>query len=133
MIDIDHFKFYNDSYGHQAGDVCLETLARTLRDNLEQKSAEIYRYGGEEFIVLLPNVDTETAVKIAEHLRSSIIDLKMTNIQSKNQGGIMTISLGASTTNANSDTDPFTLLNASDMALYQAKNQGRNCVVAKNL
>ncbi|MBU0456230.1 MAG: diguanylate cyclase [Pseudomonadota bacterium] len=133
MIDIDHFKFYNDSYGHQAGDVCLEALAKTLNDNLKQESAKIYRYGGEEFVVLLPNLDSEAARKIAEHLRQSIIDLKMTNVQSKNLGGIVTISLGVSSTQANSSIDPLMLLNASDMALYEAKNQGRNCVVVKNL
>ncbi len=120
-IDVDHFKSYNDEFGHLAGDEVLRIVAATLRANTRSGDL-VARYGGEEFIVLLPGVDAGVAEKIAEALRMAIESQDWPNRR-------VTASFGIGTAwNATGLTDISTLLNAADAALYQSKNSGRNRV-----
>lgn len=132
MIDIDHFKSYNDHYGHIAGDGCLKTVASILKDSLAESHALLCRYGGEEFAVILPNLTTEIAVQVAESLRRRVEEAQIQNNAINNP---ISISIGSATTvpseplNTGSNT-PDNLVFRADQALYQAKNKGRNQVVA---
>ena len=123
MIDIDHFKKINDTYGHQAGDLVIVTVARTFSSIL-RNSDICGRYGGEEFAVLMPETGIDTAMIVADRIRSAVesqvIRFQDTDIR-------VTISIGASVINADS-TNIHTLLSFSDQALYRAKESGRNKV-----
>jgi diguanylate cyclase (GGDEF)-like protein len=126
MIDIDYFKFYNDTYGHLGGDVCLRQVAQTLRARLKRKNDFIGRYGGEEFMVILPGVDHHDAMQLAETFRVDIHALEIPHTQSKN-APVVTISLGITTLTHFNDTDHSdSLIHCADQALYQAKDLGRN-------
>jgi diguanylate cyclase (GGDEF)-like protein len=131
MIDIDHFKFYNDAYGHPEGDKCLKKVADILQKNLHRTIDKIYRYGGEEFVVLLPHTNNKEASFMAERLRKSVEDLKLPNIPSKETGGIVTISVGATTGEAEVGLSYDRLISSADMALYEVKKNGRNQVASK--
>ncbi|MFK5894888.1 MAG: diguanylate cyclase [Pseudomonadota bacterium] len=128
MIDIDFFKQYNDHYGHLQGDDCLKQVASCLSDNITRSSDLVARYGGEEFICILPATQQESAEKIAEKLRVQIEQLNIPHISSLIVKHI-SISLGvASTVPANGSSEK-SLIELADKALYQAKKQGRNCVI----
>ncbi|WP_340033807.1 sensor domain-containing diguanylate cyclase [Paenibacillus sp. FSL H3-0302] len=118
ILDIDHFKNVNDSYGHQMGDYVLEKLASVLKSQ-SRKEDIVARYGGEEFILLLPNTDSSDATAIADNLRQFIAS-------STWEIGSITVSIGIATFEA-TDTD-ITLLEKADQALYVSKEQGRNRV-----
>ncbi len=120
MIDVDRFKEFNDTRGHQAGDDCLRTVAGVLRECLVRAGDVVARYGGEEFAVLLPDSDGEGAARTAERLRARVA-----------QGAPVTISIGVATTVASRDTSAAHLVAAADDALYEAKRRGRNCVVVR--
>lgn len=127
MIDVDHFKMYNDTYGHQAGDVCLQKVASTFHLPVAGGKNIIARYGGEEFAIILPETEQAEAVAIAEKIREAVQLLELKNIGTLR--GFVTLSIGVSTS---SPEVPFTsesLVSAGDEALYQAKEQGRNIVV----
>lgn len=126
MIDIDHFKRYNDSFGHQAGDDCLRVVARTLRESLNRAGDSVARYGGEEFVVVLPGTEHEGAAIYAEGLRRRIEDLRM---QPDDTGPFkLTISVGVATTCPREGVPASTLIAAADQAMYTAKHDGRNLV-----
>lgn len=126
MADIDWFKAYNDTYGHQAGDDCLKQVARTVRNNTKRAADFVARYGGEEFIVVLPDTDAVGAGKFAERVREQVAALDIEH--SKSPFGKVTISLGiASITPVQSD-EAQALIEAADKALYTAKHEGKNCV-----
>lgn len=126
MIDIDYFKAYNDAYGHLGGDDCLRQVAQTLLSRLKRKNDFIGRYGGEEFLVILPNVDHHDAMQLAEAFKGDIHDLGIPHIQSKN-AKVVSISLGISTlTHFNDNDRSDSLVHCADQALYQAKDSGRN-------
>ena len=119
MVDIDHFKAVNDRYGHLVGDEVLRQLSETLRSQI--RSTDIVgRYGGEEFLVLMPYTGPDGALLIAEKLRKSVVDNLKHSVS-------VTISIGVATTTEHDTTLDRTLARA-DKALYQAKNSGRNCV-----
>lgn len=128
MIDIDYFKAYNDSYGHQAGDACLVKIAETLNAALHRSGDLLARYGGEEFVVVLPGVNRQGAYLIAENMRNKVVELNVPH-RANPDAGQVTISLGvASLTPLQADRlDELQL--AADQALYRAKREGRNCVV----
>ena len=130
MIDIDHFKQYNDSYGHQAGDQCLQHVAQTLQASLKRPSDFIFRYGGEEFAIILTNTQLDHASQLAEHLRLAIRDLTI-HVEDTQTSSHVSISLGVSSALAQRGITVTSLLKAADEALYQAKQQGRNCVRTK--
>ena len=126
MIDIDHFKTVNDTYGHHAGDVALQSLMATSRQTLRDWDI-VGRMGGEEFAVLLPETDAKQSLDVAERLRLAVA---ATHIPLEDGAVVrLTISTGVATATANdSDTTVDTLLERADKALYAAKNSGRDKV-----
>lgn len=122
MIDIDHFKLFNDRFGHLAGDECIKQIARTIGDVLRQGDVAA-RYGGEEFAVILPMTDREGAESVAERLRGTVQNLAIEHPDAPL--GIVTLSIGAST-GLDIDLSPADLVSASDEALYGSKRTGRN-------
>jgi diguanylate cyclase (GGDEF)-like protein len=124
MIDVDHFKVYNDTYGHPQGDIILQDLARLLRE-MSRTSDTVARYGGEEFAVILPETDSVNAQKIGERLREQVERHPFPG-QELMPSGTLTISIGVATHTAAGSKDA--LLQAADMALYTAKREGRNRV-----
>ena len=124
MIDIDYFKLFNDHYGHGAGDQCLQKVATALNGSLLRAADQVFRYGGEEFIVLLSNTDAQGAVDVAERLRLAVEELAIGHEYSST-APIVTLSLGTATLNP-PDTSPTDLLKRADEALYAAKEAGRN-------
>ena len=126
MVDIDHFKTYNDHFGHQQGDECLIAIAVTLAQNAKRPSDLCARYGGEEFVFILPNTNLAGAKMIAEHARQAVIGLAL---PTKNSNLVVTISAGCATWTHGSMIDNFAaLLKLADDALYQSKTLGRNVV-----
>ncbi len=125
LIDIDHFKPYNDNYGHQGGDDCLRKVARTLASAARRSGDLVARYGGEEFVVVMPGTDAQGAANIADSLRSKIEALNLPHEYSSTADHI-TISLGVSTMVPTADRKVEDLIEAADQALYEAKESGRN-------
>lgn len=127
MCDIDFFKAYNDTYGHQSGDECLKQVAGALNGMVNRPGDLVSRYGGEEFAVILPETDAEGAAFVAETLRAGIEALKIPNINS-GLGRYLTVSLGVASLVPSPDSSSDELIAAADHALYQAKVEGRNRV-----
>jgi diguanylate cyclase (GGDEF)-like protein/PAS domain S-box-containing protein len=127
MVDADHFKSYNDRYGHATGDQVIQALAKTLQDGLRSEEL-LCRYGGEEFCVLAPGVDLELAMRLAERLRKDIEETAGQHVSSI-FGLKITASLGVSTLQFGAP-DMYALIEQADQALYQAKQDGRNRVRA---
>lgn len=117
-IDVDFFKRVNDTYGHQTGDNVLINLAKVLTKNRRINDL-VARVGGEEFVLFLPDINNDDAFDLAEKLRKSVEDELITNIK-------ITVSIGLVVTQINAPVDLNTLINASDNALYESKNSGRN-------
>lgn len=128
FIDIDFFKYYNDAYGHIEGDNCLKEVAQLLKNSFPRATDLIVRYGGEEFIVVLPNTDNQTAAQLAEKCRVAIED---ENIPHKSSPihHCVTASIGLATVDEiHTDSDFSSLINRADKMLYKAKHNGRNHV-----
>ena len=124
LCDVDYFKRYNDFYGHQNGDHCLQKIAQILTQAINNNDDLVARYGGEEFAILLPDTDTENAIKVAEHI-SKILE----NLNIPHQDGAIgrvTVSLGIGTLIPHLYQNHQMLIHGADQALYQAKAQGRN-------
>jgi len=132
MIDIDYFKQYNDSYGHLAGDECLKLVAATLQQSLQRPTDLAARFGGEEFVIILPGTHARGATKIAERIRKEIIHLQLPHENSETNDCV-SISLGVATVAPMLRHDPSELLFLADSALYEAKDTGRNRVVCAGL
>lgn len=128
LFDIDHFKGFNDTYGHQAGDRCLQSVAKVIGDATDRTRGLSARYGGEEFVVVLPGVSEEGAIKIAESIRLQVRALSIPN--SSSERGQVTISAGLAT-KASSTLDEAALVGEADVALYEAKRVGRNRVISR--
>ena len=127
MIDVDHFKLYNDTYGHPEGDACLTRLGEALSAVAADTMGFACRYGGEEFSLLLPNTDTARALEIGESVRAAVLGLALPHATSSHQ--IITVSIGVASTKPNAIQRPIDLIEAADAALYAAKHRGRNTVV----
>jgi len=125
--DIDHFKCYNDRYGHLAGDECLQRVAIALRDAVSRPGDCVARYGGEEFVAMLAATDAAGARAVAEHMRAAVEGLRIDHASSPTASHT-TLSLGVATMIPTEATAPETLLAAADEALYDSKNGGRNRV-----
>ena len=123
LLDIDDFKGYNDSYGHQAGDRCLQAVAKAIGDATSNTSGLSARYGGEEFAVVLPNTSEDAALKVAEAIRLTVRALGIPN--SASSRGYITISAGV-TARTRATLDQAALVGEADTALYEAKRLGRN-------
>jgi diguanylate cyclase (GGDEF)-like protein len=127
MLDVDHFKAFNDNYGHQAGDDCLVNLANALQEQLQRPGDMLARYGGEEFMIILPNTDGDGAAALGEKLRQQIEDLAIEHAYSSTASAV-TISVGAATVLPDANGTIEHLLREADIALYRAKQSGRNQV-----
>lgn len=125
MIDTDFFKPFNDAYGHQRGDDCLTLLANTLRYALNRPGDMVARYGGDEFIILIPGTDAEGAAEIAEAMRVRVEGMEITHKGSPDDK-VVTISLGVVTGYPTRGFSAGELVAAADEALYRAKDEGRN-------
>jgi diguanylate cyclase (GGDEF)-like protein/PAS domain S-box-containing protein len=131
LCDIDHFKLYNDTYGHQAGDYCLHLVAKAITKAIKRPADLVARYGGEEFAVILPHTNLEGAEYLAQQIRWQIQALEIPHINSPTDLYI-TLSLGVSSCIPNHLNDPSSLIFAADSALYRAKQLGRNRVIKCN-
>lgn len=125
LIDIDHFKTYNDNYGHQGGDDCLRQVAQKLASTVKRPSDLVARYGGEEFAVVMPGTDAEGAKRIAAALCENVAAMQLPHSHSSTADHV-TISLGVASTQPAADGAPEQLIEKADEALYQAKKSGRN-------
>ena len=127
MVDIDHFKRYNDRYGHQAGDRCLQAVARALSSCSRRAGDLVARMGGEEFLVIMVDVDQGTALSVAQRMRDAVQALGL-NHAGSNCAPVVTVSVGVSTARPGPDVTRAALMRAADEALYAAKASGRNRV-----
>lgn len=127
MIDVDHFKLYNDTYGHPEGDACLTHLGETLSGIAADTMGVAGRYGGEEFCLLLPNVGIDRAKEIGERVRAAVQALDLPHCTSSHE--VVTVSVGVACARPNDTQRPGDLIEAADAALYAAKHRGRNTVV----
>ncbi|MGB3507870.1 MAG: AAA-like domain-containing protein [Microcoleaceae cyanobacterium] len=126
LLDIDCFKLYNDTYGHQAGDSCLKQVALKTRNCLKRPSDIVARYGGEELVMILPQTNTKGAYSVAQKISNEIKRLGIEHIKSKVKLGLITVSMGISSTIPNYQDNPAILIRAADEALYQSKAEGRD-------
>lgn len=133
MVDVDHFKDYNDRYGHPAGDVCLNRVAQALRGALLRPTDMVARYGGEEFAVLLPNTTRDGGCLVAERLLQAVLELHLPH-EGGVADGIVSVSIGVASSDESTEQqgnaavgepDSADLMRRADRALYLAKHQGR--------
>lgn len=129
MLDVDHFKHFNDNYGHQMGDDCLIRVAETLQGQLQRSTDMVARYGGEEFMLILPNTDENGALQVAENARLAIEALDIRHDHSTARDCI-TVSVGCATIVPDEKSSLDELVFAADEALYKAKESGRNRIHA---
>jgi two-component system cell cycle response regulator len=128
LCDVDYFKLYNDHYGHLAGDEVLQKVAETIADHCRSGDTA-YRYGGEEFLIILPEQSQESATAIADRLRRAVEDMRIPH-EANDPPGIVTISAGVATLSAGANKSADVLLGEADAALYHAKQSGRNRVAS---
>jgi len=120
LIDLDNFKIVNDIYGHDVGDKVLIAVAKVLKSSVRESDI-VARWGGEEFLILLRRIELEDAIKVAEKIRNAICQLKVPPVEG------ITASIGVSCYSGEGDV--YDLVRKADLALYQAKAQGKNCVI----
>jgi diguanylate cyclase (GGDEF)-like protein len=125
MVDIDFFKKYNDTYGHEAGDVCLKTVADTLAQCITRIDDFVARYGGEEFVVVLPNTDEDGAGIIAEKILRKVYECNIPH-KSSDVAEFVTVSVGGTTCVVKYSHTESDYIKHADEALYKSKNDGRN-------
>lgn len=124
MLDVDHFKKFNDNYGHPAGDACLRRIASAIATQVTRPADLVARYGGEEFVVLLPGIGPDGVATVAERIRNMVASLNIAHAYSDD--GIVSVSIGGATMHGSVSTIPADLIAAADTALYEAKREGRN-------
>jgi len=132
MIDVDHFKLYNDTYGHALGDECLKQIAQTLQQCTSRATDFVARYGGEEFVILLPNTNLEGGLQLAELIRQAV---HQRNIEHRSSpvADCVTLSIGLVTRKPGLEMEMSQFKEAADKMLYQAKHDGRDRVVGELL
>lgn len=131
LCDVDFFKLYNDTYGHLAGDICLQKVAKAMQTAVSiEPRAIVARYGGEEFVVILPHIEMQRSVQVAEAMRAAIRQLKLPHSASK-VADFVTLSIGVSTLIPQPHLSPRDLIGQADQHLYHAKANGRNRVIAQ--
>lgn len=131
LCDVDCFKLYNDTQGHLAGDEALIHVAKAISQAVKRSADLVARYGGEEFAVILPNTNVAGAIAVAKTIQNNISTLQLPHPNSP-VSEFITLSLGVATVNPDHQSSPATLIATADRALYQAKAQGRNCMVHAN-
>jgi diguanylate cyclase len=130
LLDIDHFKGVNDTYGHLAGDACLQSVAQCIDELFNRPSDVVARYGGEEFIVIMPYIRHDNAMAYAERVRQAI---SAQRLQVDDHSINVTISIGVASGMPDQDIEMRQLIARADAALYEAKSQGRNRVCGIDL
>ncbi|WP_071517103.1 AAA-like domain-containing protein [Geitlerinema sp. PCC 9228] len=128
MCDVDRFKSYNDTYGHQRGDLCLQQIAKAIEETTQRSSDLVARYGGEEFTIILPQTDAKGAQEVAQKVRHRVRSLAIAHESVPYGAAIVTLSLGVASAVADAKFDAFTVVQAADRALYASKSQGRDRV-----
>ena len=128
LCDIDHFKAFNDLYGHQQGDSCLKKVAHCISNSIGRVTDACCRYGGEEFVIILPNTNTEQSTLVAERLCHAVEEMEIPHEKSKTKPFI-TITIGVVTIPAGERTSVDTIVLSADKALYAGKASGRNKVI----
>jgi diguanylate cyclase (GGDEF)-like protein len=126
MIDVDHFKLYNDHYGHILGDACLQHVTAALNQGIRQQVDLVARYGGEEFVIILPGADIYIVRAVAERVRCAVAALRQPHERAS--AGVVTVSVGVAAFVPSGHTTPEHLIRAADAALYESKRSGRNQV-----
>lgn len=129
LCDVDHFKLYNDYYGHLAGDSCLQQVAKAITQAIRTTDL-VARYGGEEFVVVLPNTNNATAIQVAERIGAQVRALQIPHAKSSASDRV-TLSCGVATAIPSFTSSPSDLITTADEALYDAKQKGRNCVISR--
>ena len=132
LCDVDYFKAYNDTYGHQVGDKCLYEVAQGIDTAVKRPADLVFRYGGEEFAIVLPSTDKQGAIIVAEEVRQQIQQLKIAH-ESSQISNIVSLSLGVSSIIPSIHTSPRSLISSADLALYDAKYQGRDRVIYRDV
>ncbi len=130
LCDVDNFKCYNDTYGHLEGDQCLRNIANTINSTIHRPSDMVARYGGDEFVLLLPNTILDGAQHLAEEIRDRICQLKIRHEKSPVADHV-TVTMGAGSGFPNEELPEDKFIWLADKALYEAKVKGRNCVIGK--
>lgn len=131
LSDIDFYKAYNDTYGHQAGDRCLQQVSQTIQ-NVTRRPADLAaRYGGEEFALILPNTDSDGAMRVAETIRDALQKAAIVH-ESSSLGGVLTLSYGIASAIPKPEQSLSEFIEATDRALYRAKVTGRDRIVASS-
>lgn len=128
LADIDHFKKFNDQWGHQTGDQVLRLVAQVMKSSVGSRD-ELARYGGEEFAVIMPGASLESAAKLAETIRSSVESRHLRKRRTNEDLGVITMSIGVCAIEAEDTVDTF--IERADQRLYAAKEAGRNCVISR--
>lgn len=128
MIDIDFFKKYNDTYGHLQGDECLKTVATEIQSSVRRPRDIVARFGGEEFVVVLPDTNIEGATLIAQNVLANVEKLAIEHVGSALSGKVVTVSIGVAAAFPGEVDTMEILLKQVDHALYASKNEGRNCL-----
>ncbi len=129
IIDIDFFKLFNDSYGHLAGDACLQKISKVLVETLNRSTDFAARFGGEEFVVILPETSQEGALNLAKNFQKAIAAMSIPHSKSP-ISEFVTVSFGIATFRPSNDSDPSEIIRLADSMLYKAKAEGRNCIRA---
>ncbi|MEO1673470.1 MAG: diguanylate cyclase [Cyanobacteria bacterium J06631_2] len=132
LCDVDYFKAYNDTYGHQAGDSCLYEVAKAIERAVKRPADVAFRYGGEEFAVILPHTEGQGAIKVAEEIHEQIQEQRIVHSSSQ-VSEYITLSVGISSIIPDTRTSPHNLISAADSALYDAKLKGRNRVIYRSV
>ncbi|VWX54026.1 diguanylate cyclase [Novosphingobium sp. 9U] len=135
MIDVDHFKQFNDEYGHLSGDDCLRAIAKCVLAKIKRPGDAAFRYGGEELAVILANTDSTGAQHVAERIRASVVGLSVPH-GSSFTSDVVTVSIGVGSAKAGPQGavgEPSELIRAADLALYKAKHAGRNRVMVSDV
>jgi len=129
MLDIDQFKAYNDHYGHQSGDLCLQRVARALQVKVHRAGELVARYGGEEFVVILPELDAAQACAVGERIRHEVEAQQIAHATNAAATPVVTVSIGVALCYPQREGQLNCLLQEADASLYEAKHRGRNRVV----
>ena len=132
LCDVDYFKSYNDTYGHQAGDRCLRLVAKAIAMAVKRPADRVFRYGGEEFAVILPNTEGRGAIEVAWEINQQVKRLQVLHASSE-VDNVVSLSLGVSSIIPNTRSSARILISAADNALYESKLKGRNCVTYKDI
>ena len=131
LLDIDHFKSLNDTYGHVVGDQCLKKVADVFKRHINRAAELAARYGGEEFAAILPETDYQGAILLAEKIRTEVVEMNIPH-RASNTAEYLTVSIGVATIDCSKINSPVDAVAMADLLLYRAKSEGRNRIASLN-